>query len=339
MRDHRLSAAGEGLPDDLRARFDACTERSDWIGAIALLLIEAERRTDVRERVACYLRAAALYERQFANSAEAQAILEYVLGLSPGEPAATLRLHELYTRARRREKLRWLAEAPHEIAAQARVPRPPASHAAGIAGAPTGTRPEGTVGLPARIGAAGLFIALPASVVVASMHATTLAEPHDNAGGAFGWLTFASLDLAFCAAFVALVWLPARWALRRVGGRALLVMLALLAATFLIAMVPTLGWNAIDAMNVLLDPNAPSVVRVRVVDHARSGKGRARFSVVQEQSGHTGSTRLMRSLALEPIGSEHLLRRGAGFFRRTYYLPPQRKVSQGSTEAFDREPH
>lgn len=312
MRDG-LSATGEGLPDDLQPVFNAYAQRGEWAGAIRLLLVEGERRTEVRERVACHLRAAALYEQQFANRAEAQGILEYVLKLSPDEPVAILRLRELYTRARRREKLRWLAEDRQKLAASAPVPRPPASLGSTAAAG----------GLPARIAAGGLFVALPATVVAASMRTATLAEPHDNGGGVFGWLTFAVLDLAFCTVFVACVWLPARWALRRVGRSTLLMMLALLAATFLIAMVPTLGWNAIDAMNVLLDPSVPRAVKVRVVDHVRRGKGVSRFPVVQEQSPHTGSTQLLRTLALEPVGSEHLLRRGAGFFRRAYYLRPQ----------------
>jgi len=175
---------------------------------------------------------------------------------------------------------------------------------------------------PGRVGAAILFIAVPALVVAANMHVLTLVERHDNADGALGWLTFVGLDLAFCTLFVALVWLPGRWAVRRVGQSALLGMLALLGATFLIAMVPTLGWNGIDALNVLLDPNAPRAVRVRVVAHERRGKSVSRFPVVQEQSA-SGTMHLTWSLGLEPIGSEHELRRGQGFFRRAYYLRPQ----------------
>lgn len=176
--------------------------------------------------------------------------------------------------------------------------------------------------VPGKIGAAILFVALPASVVAANMHVVALVERHDNADGLLAWLTFVGLDLACCMLFVACAWLPGRWAVRRVGQSALSGTLALLAATFLVAMVPTLGWNAIDATNILLDPNAPSAVTVRVVAHERRGKSVSRFPVVREQSA-SGTTQLTWSLGLEPIGSEHVLRRGQGFFRRTYYLRPQ----------------
>lgn len=302
------------MPADLQPAFDAEVQRGEWIGAISLLLTEAERRSAVRERVACYLKAAALFEQQFANNAEAQRILEVVLGLSPDEPAATLKLRELYTRARRRDKLQLLAEDPRKLAAHASIPKPTPQRRTG---------PEGDGGPPAKILAAGLFIALPASVVAANMRVIGIAEPHDNAGGVLGWLTFVILDLACCALFIACAWLPVRWALRRVGGSALLMMLALLGATFLVAMVPTLSWNAVDALNVQLAPSLPSDVRVRVVDHARWGKSRGRFPVVEEQPARGGSTLLLRSLELAPIGSEHVLRRGQGFFRRPYYSKPR----------------
>ena len=183
--------------------------------------------------------------------------------------------------------------------------------------------PSSAGGVLGKIGAAILFVTVPASVVAANMHTLKLVERHDNAGGVLGWLTFACLDLVFCSVFVAFAWLPARWALRRVTQSALLVMLALLGTTWLIAMVPTLGWNAIDAANVLLDPNAPNAVKVRVVAHERRGKTKSRFPVVQEQSAGAGTTQLMWCLGLEPIGSEHVLRRGRGFFLRRYYLPAQ----------------
>ncbi|HEU5073300.1 MAG TPA: hypothetical protein VFU02_03990 [Polyangiaceae bacterium] len=313
MRDHRLSATGAELPGDLSPAVDAYEQSGEWVSAITLLLTEGERRAEVHERVACYLRAAAIYERQFANAIEAQQILEHVLRLSPDEPAAILRLRDLYTRGRHREKLRWLAGDRQKLAAEAPVPRMLASSpVAASAG-----------GLPARIGAAGFFIVLPASVAAANISVNTLVEPHDNGDGVLGWLIFVSLDLVFCAAFIALAYLPARWALRRVGGRALLAMLALLAATFLIALVPTLGWNAIDAANVLLDPRTPSAVRVRVIEHVRRGRSKGRFSVVQELSERSGPTLLTRSLGFEPVGSEHVLLRGGGFFRRRYYQRAQ----------------
>jgi len=309
----------ERLPDDLRPTLATHAERGDWVGAIALLLTEGERRSDVRERVACYLTVAALYEQQFANGAEAQGVLEYVLGLSPDEPEAIRKLGELYARARRQEKLRWLAEDRPKLAAQAPVPKPLGSAARSVAGSPNSAG-----GASGKIGAAILFVALPASVIATNLHVLTLVERHDNADGALGWLTFVSLDLAFCILFVAFAWPPARWAVHRVGQSALLAMLALLGATFLIAMVPTLGWNAIDAANVLLDPNAPSPVTVRVVDHARRSKSRSSISVVREHPAGAESTPLVWSLTLEPIGSEHVLRRGQGFFSRTYYLQPQK---------------
>lgn len=320
----RLSTTNEGLPNDLRSVVDGYAARGEWASAVAVLLVEAERRTEVRERVVCYLQAAAIYEQQFGNSAEAQAVLEYVLALSPYEPAARHKLGELYARARYQDKLRWLAEEPQKIAAQARVPRPPASFVAAGARAANGPSAEAAGAILARIGAGGLFIALPAAVTAANMGANAVVEPHDNGGGLFGWLTFTGLDLAFCAAFVACAWLPARWALRRVDGSALFTMLALLSATFLIAMVPTLGWSAIDATNVLLDSNPPSLVKVRVIDHERWGKGAGYFPVVREHPGGSGSTLLRRSLRLEPLGSEHALLRGGGFFRRPYYLAPER---------------
>lgn len=313
MRGHRLSATGEGLPGDLHPAVDAYEQRGEWASAITLLLMEGERRAELHERVACYLRAATIYERQFSNNAEAQQILEHVLRLAPDEPEAILRLRALYTRGRRRDELRWLAEDRQKLAGDAPLPGPLASSAVAV----------NASGLPARIGAGGFFMVLPASVAAANIHVSRLVEQHDNGGGALGWLIFASLDLVFCSVFIALAWLPARSALRRVDGSALLAMLALLAATFLIALVPTLGWSAIDATNVLLDPKAPSVVRVRVVEHVLRGKSKGRFSVVQEQSERSGSTLLLRSLGLEPVGSEHVLRRGGGFFRRKYYLRPQ----------------
>lgn len=311
MRDSRLAWTDDRLPADLRPALDACAERGDWVGAITLLLSEGEQRGDVRERVACYLTAATLFEQRFANGAEAQNILEYVLGLSPDEPAAIQKLGELYARARRHEKLRWLADDRSKLAAQARRPKPLGSQVRTVPG-----------GVPARIGAALLFVALPASVTGANMHALTLVERHDNAGGILGWLAFVGLDLVFCILFVVFAWLPGRWALRRAGQNTLLIMLALLGATFLIAMVPTLGWNAIDAANVLLEPNAPSAVRVRVVAHQRRSKSRSSFPVVRDSTGTESP--IVWSLGLEPIGSEHVLRRGRGFFSRAYYLPPQR---------------
>jgi len=315
MRDGRLLATDHRLPNDLRAALGAYAERGDWVGAITLLLTEGERRSDVRERVGCYLTAAELFEAKFANGAEAQSILEYVLGLSPDEPEAIRKLGELYTRARRHEKLRWLAEDRPKLAAQARVPRPFGSPVRALAGAPSAGSALG------KIGAALLFVALPASVIAANMHVLALVERHDNAGGAVGWLTFAVLDLAFCVLFVAFAWLPGRWAVRRVKQSPLLVMLALLGATFLVAMVPALGWNAIDAANVLLDPNDPSMVTVRVVAHERRRKSRRPFSVVRDSAGT--ELHLVWSLGPEPIGSEHVLRRGRGCFGRTYYLSAQ----------------
>jgi len=315
MGESRLSATDARLPEDLRRALEAYAERSDWVGAVRLLLSEGERRSEVRERVACYLTAAAIFEEKFANNAEAQSVLEYVLGLSPDEPEAIQKLGNLYARARRQEKLRWLAEDRSKLAAQARVPKPLGSQVE----APV----AGTGGVPGKIGAAIVLVGLPASVVTANMHAVTLVERHDNAGGAMGWLTFVGLDLMFCTLFVAFAWLPGRWAVRRVGQSVLLGMLALLGATFLIGMVPTLGWNTIDAANVLLDPNPPSAVRVRVVAHERRSKSRSEFSVVQELSADGGSTPVMWSLDLEPIGSEHVLRRGEGFFLRAYYLRPR----------------
>ncbi|HEY6726395.1 MAG TPA: hypothetical protein VI197_20305 [Polyangiaceae bacterium] len=308
-----LSANDEALPDDLQAAFAGYEQRGEWLGAISLLLAAAEQRTDVQARVACYRKAAALFERQFGNMAEAQAILEYVLRLAPDEPATVRRLRELYTRARRRDKLRLLEEDPRRLAAHAPVPRPLPASGAGVSARASG--------LPARIAAAGLFVAPPAVVIAANVHMNAITEAHDNAGGVLGWLNFALLDLVFCALFVAGAWLPARWALARVGGSALFAMLALLSATFLLAMVPTLGWSTIDAANVLLDSKPPSVVTVRVVEHARWGKGRSRFPEIQEQRARAGTTVLLRSLGLEPVGSEHALRRGKGFFRRPYYLP------------------
>lgn len=310
MRDSRFSAADGRLPADLRPTLDAYAQRGDWVGAITLLLTEGERRSDAGERVACYLTTARLYERKFANNAEAESVLEYVLGLSPDEPEAIQKLGELYARARRREKLRWLAEDRPRLGAQAPVPKPSRAPATAVGGAG---------GIPDKIGAAILFVTLPASVVAANMRTVTLVERHDNAGGTLDWLTFVGLDLAFCTLFIAVAWLPARWAVRRVQQSALLAMLALLSATFLIAMVPTLGWNAIDTANVLLDPNDPSPVTVRVVAHERRSKSAGRFSVVRDLTG-AESTPLVWSLGLEPIGSEHVLRRGQGCFKRPYYL-------------------
>lgn len=310
-----LAAASEGLPLDLRPAFGAHVARSDWAGAIRLLLSEVERRTDVSERVACCLQAATLFEQLFGNSAEAQRILEYVLGLSPHDPVAVARLRELYTLARRQDKLRLLAENPRQLAANATLPKVPEARGADVA--------KDTGGPLAKFAAGGLFIGLPAAVTVTSVLVDASAGPHDNGGGYFWWFAFAILDVVFCAVFVAVVWLPARWALRRVGENPVLIMLVLLSGTFLIGMLPTLGWNVVDAANVLLDPSEPSPVRVRVVEHVTWGKARHRLPVVEERSGRSGPTRLHTTLPLEPVGSEHTLLRGEGLLGRPYYLRPQ----------------
>ena len=185
MRDSRFSAADGRLPADLRPTLDAYAQRGDWVGAITLLLTEGERRSDAGERVACYLTTARLYERKFANNAEAESVLEYVLGLSPDEPEAIQKLGELYARARRREKLRWLAEDRPRLGAQAPVPKPSRAPATAVGGAG---------GIPDKIGAAILFVTLPASVVAANMRTVTLVQRHDNAGG-----TLDSCEYTSCA--------------------------------------------------------------------------------------------------------------------------------------------
>ena len=318
MRDAPADT-GDGLPDELRQRLEPYARRRDWQAVVSLLIDAAERRAAPGERIACYLRAAEIYETRFANNAEATRVLEFALRSAPDHPFVQQRLHELYTRARRRHRLRQLANDRGRLAADAPAPKPPRPITPSGDVADAAPEPAGVL---ARIGAGLFAIALPAAVTATNMHLMALVERHDNSGGFGGWVSFALMDVLLCAIFVALVWLPARWAVRRVGDNALLIMLTLLSATCLIAMVPTLGWNAIDAANVLWDRSEARTVVVEVVEHTRRGKS-GPFPVIREPaSARAATTRLMWTLGLEPVGSVHELRRGDGRFGRAYYMRP-----------------